>query len=787
MDNSTIEIKVTSDEHAAGFEFETVLFDLDNQIKVLSSRADELDCLVAVASGILCSMLDILWVGEFSIKEGRNFASDKIEKLVKKTAKLCGYKGDDLRAAVEVLEEKYPIPSDGNTPDFGGGLQHHLRDFAHHPTIIGLIFSLLTQFTGMSYGTDKNGVFKVTPVLNRSKAFIGNDICDQLYNGTIVWFLHLVSDMAGSNKTAGITGGTGIPGPLLSLAKELSVLPIFRNMKIGDNDLSVFLSKVFNGTLFAKHDKNGKIIRDTVVKFDLRGELGAVVQLSKQALPVLANDCIVRSFYFIRRFALALKKMNCASLGDVCLYNIDWDGVKPFGNPTVKRMLTISSAVFSTIDITEAVISQKYFVAVNYAGVGRFAIAIGNEIASHLKVRDVKRIKQMYEDIRRNTFAKKDNNIYERIGEDMDIGKFGLTLEQTEILFNLEMYKTLNDINTSSMKVDLKEEWLEEWKHYIKCGFPLFVGDENAILHWFSMQELHNAVNANCPEQLWFRLVLLEAMLFEPYFPISVETNKKGMEIPSPKYSGLHMPLVGYSETKGDKYLDGLFFAEKFYQRGYIARLRKCYDNVLRELNEVLKTAVKSISIAAVVTVATVLTAGAFAPTIAVALVGSEFTGLSGAALTSACLAYLGGGAIAAGGMGMAGGTMAIVGGGAVLGLGAGVGIGGAVGASGVCGKKDTILQSAKLIVSVREIFLNDEHDIEYSNTVYEQYVQNIADIEKELVELKLKTDTADDDEKKKLKNKIKSMEETVQAMKVAMKSMKKYNSSFASGYGVHK
>lgn len=29
------------------------------------------------------------------------------------------------------------IPSDGNTPDFGGGLQHHLRDFAHHPTIVG--------------------------------------------------------------------------------------------------------------------------------------------------------------------------------------------------------------------------------------------------------------------------------------------------------------------------------------------------------------------------------------------------------------------------------------------------------------------------------------------------------------------------------------------------------------------------------------------------------------------------------------------------------------------------
>ncbi len=111
-------------------------------------------------------------------------------------------------------------------------------------------------------------------------------------------------------------------------------------------------------------------------------------------------------------------------------------------------------------------------------------------------------------------------------------------------------------------------------------------------------------------------------------------------------------------------------------------------DSVLRELNEVLKTAIKSIAIAAGITIAAVATAGAFAPAIAVDLVGSNFAGLSGAALTSACLAYLGGGAIAIGGAGMAGGTIAIVGGGAALGLGVGAGVGGAVGAVSLSGKK---------------------------------------------------------------------------------------------------
>ena len=784
MDNNAIEVKVTSIETVACTDLDAVIYDLDKQIELLSSQADKWDYLVAVASGILCGMLDILWVGDFSLENGRAFASDKVDGFVGKTAKILGFKGDDLKDAVKFLEDTFPIPSDGNTPDFGGGLQHHLRDFAHHPTIVGLVFSLLTQFTGMSYGTDVNGVFKIVPVPDKSKAFIGKDIPDKLFKGTVVWFFHLVSDMAGSSSTAGITGGTGIPGPILSLAKELSALPIFKNMKIGDYKLSVFLSKVFNGTIFAQHDENGQIIKDTVIKFDLRGELGAVAELGKQAIPVIANDCIVRGFYFIRRFAIALKSLNCSSIGDIRLIDIDWDSVKPFGNPTITRMLTISSAVFSTVDIAEAVVSQKYFVAVNYIGVGRFAVAIGSEITNYLKVRNVKLIKQMYEDIRRNTFTETDNNIYNRIGDGMDMGKFGLTLEQTEILYNLELYKTINDVNRGGKNAYLKGQWLEEWKHYMEEGFSSFVGDENAVLHWHTVQKLHDAVNANAPELPWFRLVLLEAMLFEPYYPLSTEIDKKGNEVPSTKYKELHLPLVGYSKSDGDKFLDG-FFNESFYQKGYIARLRKCHDKVLRELNEVLKTAIKSISIAAGVAIIAIATAGAFAPAIAVALVGSNFAGLSGAALTSACLAYLGGGAIAAGGLGMAGGTMAIVGGGAVLGLGVGAGVGGAVGAAGVLGKKDTILQSAKLMVSVREIFLNDEHDIAYSNTVYEQYVQNITDIEKGLVELRLKADVADKDEKKQLQKQIKNTEEAVQAMKIAMKSMNKFNSSFALGKSV--
>ena len=168
------------------FDFDKTIYDLNSQIELLSSHADNLDYVVAIASGIACGLLDILWVGEFDLADGRSIASDKVDLFVKKTAEMLeGKKFDDVKSAVKSLEKRFMIPSDGNTADFGGGLQHHLRDFAHHPTIVGLAFSLLTQFTEKSYGTDVNGVFIAVDVPEKSKPFIGKDISQKILMGTL--------------------------------------------------------------------------------------------------------------------------------------------------------------------------------------------------------------------------------------------------------------------------------------------------------------------------------------------------------------------------------------------------------------------------------------------------------------------------------------------------------------------------------------------------------------------------------------------------------------------------
>ena len=449
----------------------SVIFNLDSQIDMLSSKADKWDYLLAVSSGIACGMMDILWTGDFSLAEGRNISAQQINNLVKKTAKILGCESDDLKNCVKFLEDKFPIPADGNASDFGGGLQHHLRDFAHHPTIIGLIFSLLTQFTYKSYGTDLNGNFIMVDVPDKSKIFIGEDIFSKIVNGTIIWFFHLISDMAGSRSTVGLSGGTGIPGPILSIAKEMSVIPFFKNFKKDDMSISLFLSKLFNGTLLAKHDENGKIIPDSIVKLDLRGEMGFVVELEKQIIPVIANECIVRTFYMIRRLAQQIKQVDIKSIDDFKKVRVN--EIFPINSPTLARMLTVATGVFTTLDVSDAVITRKYWVSVNYVGIGRFTLALGNEMVWALKRRDIKKIKDMYEKINRYTYTNTDRRIYERIGGNMEYDKFGISEEQTEILYNLEYYKILNDIETTKILVggdkinQLKREWLEEWKTYI--------------------------------------------------------------------------------------------------------------------------------------------------------------------------------------------------------------------------------------------------------------------------------------------------------------------------------
>lgn len=393
-DKSVPEIKREMNKGINEVEAELVVLEnkldsLNKEIDRLTNHADGPDYICAVLSGIAAGVIDILFVDDFTLANANKWGTDKVNKFVMKIAKSKGYKGSELKGAVGFLEKKFPIAADTVTSKLGGGLQHHIRDFSHHPTIVGLIFSMLTQFTGMVYGTNKAGMFIAVPVDKVNGInLIGKTIPEKLMYGLVNWFFHIVSDMAGSSGSIGKqTSGTGLPGFVLSTLKEISALPFFKKLNAdGNKELSVWIQKLFNGTLTNIKDESGKVI-----KFDLRTEIGFAELLAKQAIPVIVNEVIVRGFYFVRRLAAEIKEKKIKSLSE--LDKLDYHRFIPFRNRTIARMLTISTSIMTVIDLADAAIEgaiksggvnnplfvRNMIVKVNFVGIGRCAIAIGTD------------------------------------------------------------------------------------------------------------------------------------------------------------------------------------------------------------------------------------------------------------------------------------------------------------------------------------------------------------------------------------------------------------------------
>lgn len=369
-------------------DIEESIYALDKRLDKYTNHADKLDYSIAVASGILCGVIDSLYVGEFSFSEGLNFSKEKLKKKIIELAKEKGWEGIKrgkekgkftLQGAIKFLEDKFKMPSDPLMNIFGGSRQHHLRDFAHHHSPIGLFFSILSQFTGKTYGTDTAGNFIVADLPEK---MIGRDLEKKWAIAVTDWVLHLASDIHGSSSTPG--EGCGIPGPIVSLIKAISALPIFKEEKVGDNKISLFAAKLYNGTLFADRDENGKIIGKPV-QIDLRGEMAIKHELGKQAVPVIANDVIVRSFYLIRRLYSEIKTKEIHSWKE--LHRIEWEKVIPVNNATINRMLVIATGTFTAVDLADASLRASIFglnvkelvLRINYIGVVRFGIALGVE------------------------------------------------------------------------------------------------------------------------------------------------------------------------------------------------------------------------------------------------------------------------------------------------------------------------------------------------------------------------------------------------------------------------
>ncbi len=350
---------------------ETVL-----SIKRLTPECDKLDYALAISSGALCGVIDIFLVA----KPGESPLCDITDKwfgnMTERFAKLCGWDGtineklstpDSLHSAIEYLEKKFPIPYDQVKADGAAAeilhlypKNHHFKSLSHNPTILGLFYSILDQFTNTSHFVSGGNLIEMD-YHGDSFELKGKNIPSKFFCAFVNWIGHLISDNSGSSQSKG--RGMGIPSPLWTWMNDITVIK--DKLKIERTEFEKNYND-FACELF----ENG---------YDTRFQVA-------QSIPVFINEMLVRLFYSVRRI---FKYYSVTPREERSFIGL-WKSCEPFKNATVKRMLTVAHGTFCLLDVGDAVGSgfatgggyfnvMEFAMRLNLPGLGRFGISLMGE------------------------------------------------------------------------------------------------------------------------------------------------------------------------------------------------------------------------------------------------------------------------------------------------------------------------------------------------------------------------------------------------------------------------
>ena len=363
----------TSDIASALFRAEMDMKSLDetiDSIRSLKVNCDRIDYALAASSGALCGLLDVFLVGKPGESPLGNITDKWFDNRVCDFAKICGWKGNDenpVKSAIGFLEKKFRIPYDQRGCGDAGSIvydltptNHHFKSLAHNPSLLGLFFSILDQFTNSSHFVSEGELIELVDADGKFQ-LRGNSIPGKLWCGFVNWTGHLVSDVNGSSGSK--NRGMGIPSPLWTWTNSIIAIKAKLNIPISqfDKDVNELALNLF---------KQG---------YDIRFQ-------TAQAIPVLINELIVRFFYAVRR----LVKYYTETAKEERLFKEMWKVCEPLKNATVKRMLTVAHGTFCLVDISDATIRSfasgggsfntvEFFLRLNLVGVGRLTISLYGE------------------------------------------------------------------------------------------------------------------------------------------------------------------------------------------------------------------------------------------------------------------------------------------------------------------------------------------------------------------------------------------------------------------------
>lgn len=247
-------------------------------------KCDASDYLIASACGAVAGLVDIFFVGAPGESALGNWTDAQVDKAVMKFARMSGWspkpeKADSVASAIGWLERNFKVNYDQrHTADVGGLFSmttknHHIKSLAHSPDIVGLFFSVLSQFTSTSAFIN-NG--KLIMIQTETFELMGGNLLAKLFCGFSNWLGHVMSDIAGSSGSRGNSGrGAGIAIPFF----ELFQLCSFGEFQIGQD----------------RQDFATLAVRTFQEGYDARFGL-------TMSIPVLLCDLSIRLIWMLKRY-----------------------------------------------------------------------------------------------------------------------------------------------------------------------------------------------------------------------------------------------------------------------------------------------------------------------------------------------------------------------------------------------------------------------------------------------------------------------------------------------------
>ena len=379
-----IEINMTeSDREKKSTEFVDAEFEDD------LPDSDKACYIAAAMSGILTGIMRNFGIADAFEEMVERFKNEKDwKKYVVSLASILGYMKSDYDGAVKYLADM-AVKAVGNENDEGMFDQVYkcLSNLSAHPTVVGLIFSVTSQFSGLEYRIIDNKLQKTT--LPDYYA-IGRNYHEKVVYGLLYWIFDLAVNVAFSKRN--IIDNLNLPKQLTDLIKSFIGTDLMKTVPQNYDEAIIAYSEWLKN-LFENSEVNEA--DGTTRLFDLEESINIEMKGAfRDMMPIVLNECIVRGFYFIRRFANEVKDIHSFKE----LKNINWEKTVPAKNRTIIRMLTISSGTFMAVDMADAAIRgaiksggtlpgflSQFVVRVNFVGVGRFAVAVGCDVSMGVK------------------------------------------------------------------------------------------------------------------------------------------------------------------------------------------------------------------------------------------------------------------------------------------------------------------------------------------------------------------------------------------------------------------